>query len=336
MRALVSHADRPAVTVGLFSIALVFVVGRGVPALRAWQQGHISAAAEIRESVLAEERGIAAMPELRDSLAARTRFADSLRARLLSGVTPEAAAASLASLVEHAAENQGMDVETVTFLADTVLRAGFARVTARITALGDVDGFVNLLREVETHRALLAVRSLIVTQSDPTAPSSRPEALRVEVAVQALAVVTGRSGDRRSGAIVSAARISPVAVLARLDRRPLAFDARATHAAADDATDANAFRISHQPSEAPYEPRRFAVVQAVVALAPRPDLVLKGIVGGPPWQAIIEGIPGQAASLVMSAGASFDRFTIQSVSRDSVVVRGTDTTWTLTLARKTP
>ena len=63
----------------------------------------------------------------------------------------------------------------------------------------------------------------------------------------------------------------------------------------------------------------------------RPVLSLKGIVGGPPWQAIIDGIPGQPPGTVVRSGSSFDRLQVRDVMRDTVIVQLPDTVLVLTL-----
>jgi hypothetical protein len=69
---------------------------------------------------------------------------------------------------------------------------------------------------------------------------------------------------------------------------------------------------------------------AVLIAAPlRPTLVLKAIVGGPPWHAVIDGIPGQPPGTVVRAGTVVDKLTVAVVNRDTVIIRGPDTTWTL-------
>jgi hypothetical protein len=62
--------------------------------------------------------------------------------------------------------------------------------------------------------------------------------------------------------------------------------------------------------------------------------VLRGIVGGPPWQAIVDGIPGIPDGSVLKAGQTFEKYVIRSVSKDTVIVQGPDTTWHLTLGNK--
>jgi hypothetical protein len=91
------------------------------------------------------------------------------------------------------------------------------------------------------------------------------------------------------------------------------------------------FRLSNSPSAVRYDPASDAAVSNGLAIPaqPRPSLVLKAIVGGPPWQAVIDGIPGQPPGTIARAGSKFDRLTIRSVTRDSVVVQGMDTSWVL-------
>ena len=92
------------------------------------------------------------------------------------------------------------------------------------------------------------------------------------------------------------------------------------------------FRLSNKPASV-----RFA--SAALDVTPiahvRPQFVLRAIVGGPPWSAIVEGIPGQAGGIVVSAGLAFDMVRIRSITRDTVVVQTSDTTWKLTM-RGTP
>ena len=66
---------------------------------------------------------------------------------------------------------------------------------------------------------------------------------------------------------------------------------------------------------------------------PKPRLVLRGIVGGPPWNAILEGVPGHDGSYVVTTGDSVAGLKIRSVRRDGATIRGMDTTWILKLGR---
>ena len=65
---------------------------------------------------------------------------------------------------------------------------------------------------------------------------------------------------------------------------------------------------------------------------PRPTLLLSGVFG-PPWQAVLEGIPGRQGSVVVRVGDAFGDLRIRSIRRDTVVVQSADTTLKLTVRR---
>ena len=89
------------------------------------------------------------------------------------------------------------------------------------------------------------------------------------------------------------------------------------------------FRLERRPSSVAFG----ALPAAPTAPADpsrRPRLILSGIFG-PPWQAVLEGIPGREGSVVARVGDVFGELRIRSIRRDTVVVQGADTTWKLTV-----
>jgi hypothetical protein len=62
-------------------------------------------------------------------------------------------------------------------------------------------------------------------------------------------------------------------------------------------------------------------------------LLLRGLIGGPPWTAVVEGIPGREQGIVLRAGDTVAGLTVRDVRAAEVIVRGMDTTWTLRLRR---
>jgi len=96
------------------------------------------------------------------------------------------------------------------------------------------------------------------------------------------------------------------------------------------------FRLDRRPSPILYSPAA-ADAPPRAPRPPRPALVVTGIVGGPPWEALLEGIPGQAGAAVVRPGDVFGdstaRLTITRVGRDTVIVAGMDTAWALTVRR---
>ena len=65
---------------------------------------------------------------------------------------------------------------------------------------------------------------------------------------------------------------------------------------------------------------------------PRPTLVVRGVLG-PPWDVVLDGIPGRDGSTVLRIGEVVSGISVRAIRADTVIVRGQDTTWTLTLRR---
>lgn len=90
------------------------------------------------------------------------------------------------------------------------------------------------------------------------------------------------------------------------------------------------FRFARRPSDVPYAP---GIELAPLPAAPKPVLVLTGILGGPPWQGVVEGFPGASGSTVVQEGQVVGDLRVARVSADQVIVEGADTTWTLAVRR---
>lgn len=92
------------------------------------------------------------------------------------------------------------------------------------------------------------------------------------------------------------------------------------------------FRLERKPSSVAYRPELEGLPPTPVA--PRPNLRVTGIIGGPPWQAILDGVPGREGSVVVRAGdvIAEQGLTVRAVRRDTVVVHGRDTIWVLTVS----
>ena len=90
------------------------------------------------------------------------------------------------------------------------------------------------------------------------------------------------------------------------------------------------FRLERKPSSVAFG----ATPPAAVPVDPsrRPRLLLSGV-SGPPWQAVLEGIPGREGSVVVRVGDVFGELRVRSIRRDTVVVQGADTTWKLTVRK---
>ena len=100
--------------------------------------------------------------------------------------------------------------------------------------------------------------------------------------------------------------------------------------------DNDPFRLSNSPPDTRYTPGWVtgASVPPVVKPRPaRPSLVLKGIVGGPPWLAIVDGLPGAPSSMVVRIGDRVGGVTVKDIRPEVVTLAGADTTWRLAIRR---
>ena len=95
--------------------------------------------------------------------------------------------------------------------------------------------------------------------------------------------------------------------------------------------ESNPFRLERKPAAVVFSSTP-APVPSHPGVARRPALLLSGVFG-PPWQAVLEGIPEKQGSVVVRVGDVYGDLRIRSIRRDTVVVQGTDTTWKLTVRK---
>jgi hypothetical protein len=130
----------------------------------------------------------------------------------------------------------------------------------------------------------------------------------------------------------------PLAYSARLPEELVSFTQAAT--AADESARSSAvrrivegdpFRFERRPARLAYGEVPEAAAMVPIVKASRPNFTLVGILGGSPWQAVIDGIPNRSPGVIARHGDSFGDFRISTITRDSVVVVGKDTMWTLVI-----
>jgi hypothetical protein len=99
----------------------------------------------------------------------------------------------------------------------------------------------------------------------------------------------------------------------------------------------NPFRINRLPGLVrvgqPLEQTVASVSPARIAI-PRPQLTVRAIVGGPPWSALVEGLPNTSGSVVVRTGEAFDWITIGDITRDTLVAAARDTAWKYSVHRE--
>ena len=158
---------------------------------------------------------------------------------------------------------------------------------------------------------------------------------RLELVLLAVTVAAGAVATHRWFDVDVAPPIARP-IPARTRTPTLAFTRSALRAAAEATVANDPFRLSNSPPDVDAAIRSQSAKQSGPTRAPHPALVLKAITGGPPWQAIVAGMPGQSGDALVAPGAVFGALTVQSITRDAVIVHAADTTWTLSLKRSAP
>jgi hypothetical protein len=127
------------------------------------------------------------LPAMRDSLRVRRERLAAIDSVVLNGSSTSAVVADLASSLDEIATDARLKVASMQLRADSAAPGSIARIAVRVSGTTDVTGLAAFLRAVETGDTPLVVRELSVSQSEPAAPESKAEALRVDVLVEAIA-----------------------------------------------------------------------------------------------------------------------------------------------------
>lgn len=96
------------------------------------------------------------------------------------------------------------------------------------------------------------------------------------------------------------------------------------------------FRRDRRLSAVEYDARRALIAASAPPSAPKPQLVLRGLVGGSDPAAIVEGLPGTDGPRVVRAGERMGELTVRRIAAARVVISGMDTTWSLELPKRDP
>lgn len=180
--------DRRALVAAGLVIPALLALGRGVPALRAWERERVASSVELAGELASAQASLAQTRVLGDSLRVRRQRFLNLAASIVSGEAPAAASATLAALLNGSAVGAGLRLESVQIAGDSLAGRVFTRVSARGEATGDSRALTQFLLALERGPMLLAVRELTVTQPEPAGASTQPEALRIEFTVSGLSL----------------------------------------------------------------------------------------------------------------------------------------------------
>lgn len=189
--------DRRTLVIGVATVSALIGLSRGLPALRAWMRDRAAQARAAAEQLAAVESGIRRLPALRESLVVRRARLAALDSVIPAESTPAGVAAVVASILEGIADENDVKLATLQLRADTTVRAGRVRVSVRVGGVADVTGLAGLLQAIEAGETPLVVRDLSVSQPEPVAPDSKPEALRFDISVAGLGRIAARRPEVR-------------------------------------------------------------------------------------------------------------------------------------------
>ena len=104
--------------------------------------------------------------------------------------------------------------------------------------------------------------------------------------------------------------------------------------AVDEIVDSNPFRLDHAslPVAVTQSPALVPPPAPPVPARP-PAPILTAVLGGPPWRAVLEGVPGSDLPMVVSGGMRVGPFVVVTVGPMGVQLTAGDTTWNLRLRR---
>ena len=185
----ISGRDRRTLVAGTGVIVLLVLLGRGLPAWGRWDAEVRASAAEMAAEAARAERTVRLLAPALDSLQARRTRLVALGSGVLEGGSTAASGAALASLVSRAAARAGVQIGSVQVRVDTAGAGTFMRIGVRADSTGDLPAMTRMLALLEGAPELLAVRALSITQPAPGGPAEQPEALRLEISVQGLALM---------------------------------------------------------------------------------------------------------------------------------------------------
>ncbi len=193
----ISARDRRTLTVGVSVIVILLLLSKGAPAWLAWERHAASRALLAVTDAAAADAVTGAYEVTRDSLRVRLRRLTALDSVIVPGIDQSTAAASLATIVSDASTDAGVTIGSLQPAVDSPPRTlggrrittepPFASVSVRGDATGDVVGLMQFVADLEHGPALISVRDLAITQTDPLASSDRMEVLHAKFTVGGLA-----------------------------------------------------------------------------------------------------------------------------------------------------
>lgn len=119
--------------------------------------------------------------------------------------------------------------------------------------------------------------------------------------------------------------------LAHTDPDITMFDEDTLTAAAERTAQSDPFRADRHPASVPFSMTPAGIPAPLIPAGPPLRIALRGTIGGPPWRAILSGIPGHEGTVLLSPGDSLGGILVRRVTRDSAIIRLKDSTWAVAI-----
>lgn len=133
---------------------------------------------------------------------------------------------------------------------------------------------------------------------------------------------------------------APPSALAATPPEPRRVPRNRLQAAGQSVVGGNPFRLDRVPAPLGFNQPVGGMMPEMMGAPPafeppppeRPQLFVSGIIG-PPWQAMLEGVPGREGAVVVRHGDVLGDLRVREITQTVVVVASPDTTWRLPIRR---
>ena len=187
--------DRRTLVLGAVTVAVILLLGRGLPALRIWEREQRAAFEEASLMLSRLEGAQRTLLASRTSDRSRVREESDLRAQAFDAASHAEAASQAVQYFSGLARFSGVQVQVASPVIPAAPPNNAAAFTIRLSLVGSSRALFDLLREIEVGPKRVAIKRLAVTQPDAGADASVAESLRIEIEVSAL-YVRATGGDK--------------------------------------------------------------------------------------------------------------------------------------------
>jgi len=193
----VTQRDRRTLISGAAGIALLVLVGRGLPALRRYEHDQRAAAAEAQDRLARIRASMKQHATNARVLAEARRRLVSYDSALLVGRDPTAVQAQLSALITEAGDGAEAQLGGVQLQADSTATTMLSHASARTTVTGDLEAIGWFMESLEAGPPLVAIREVSITQAAQPSMPQQHETLRAELVVESLFANPRRGGKGR-------------------------------------------------------------------------------------------------------------------------------------------